>query len=157
MNEIWLLPLTSERKPIPFLQSQFPATLSSFSPNGKLLAYCSLESLEQKVYVVPFPGPGGKWQVSSGGGCYPRWRRDGKELFYLSPDNKIMAAEIKSEGSSFGIETVKPLFETRVYRSTFGGYDVTADGQRFIICYEPGQPNLAITLVENWQATRKKK
>jgi eukaryotic-like serine/threonine-protein kinase len=157
MNEIWMLPLAGERKPIPFLQSQFPAILSSFSPNGKWLAYCSTESGEQKVYVVPFPGPGGKWQVSPGGGCYARWRRDGKELFYLSPDNRIMAAEIKTEGSSFTIGAVKPLFETRVYRSTFGGYDVAADGQRFMICYEPGQPNVAITLVENWDAELKKK
>jgi len=157
VNEIWLLPLTGERKPIPFLQSQFAANLSSFSTNGKWLAYCSMESGEQKVYVVPFPGPGGKWQVSPGGGCYARWRRDGKELFYLSPDNRIMTAEVKTDGSSFAIGAVKPLFETRIYRSTFGGYDVTADGQRFIICYEPGQPNVAITLVENWDAELKKK
>jgi eukaryotic-like serine/threonine-protein kinase len=157
VNEIWMLPLGGERKPIPFLQSQFPAILSSFSPNGKWLAYCSTESGEQKVYVVPFPGPGGKWQVSPGGGCYARWRRDGKELFYLSPENRIMAAEVKTDGSSFAIGAVKPLFETRVYRSTFGGYDVAADGQRFMICYEPGQPNVAITLVENWDAELKKK
>ena len=157
VNEIWLLQLTGERKPIPFLQSQFTANLSSFSPDGKWLAYCSTESGEQKVYVVPFPGPGGKWQVSPGGGCYARWRRDGKELFYLSPDNRIMAAEVKTDGSSFAIGAVKPLFETRVYRSTFGGYDVTADGQRFIICYEPGHPNVAITLVENWDSELKKK
>jgi len=69
VNEIWLLPLTGERKPIPFLQSQFTANLSSFSPNGKWLAYCSTESGEQKVYVVPFPGPGGKWQVSPAAGA----------------------------------------------------------------------------------------
>jgi eukaryotic-like serine/threonine-protein kinase len=157
VNEIWLLQLTGEREPIPFLQSQFTANLSSFSPDGKWLAYCSTESGEQKVYVVPFPGPGGKWQVSPSGGCYARWRRDGKELFYLSPDNRIMAAEVKTDGSSFAIGAVKPLFETRVYRSTFGGYDVTADGQRFIICYEPGHPNVAITLVENWDSELKKK
>ena len=158
INEIWMLPMAAERKPSPFLQSQFTAILSAFSPDGKWLAYCSTESGgEQRVYVVPFPGPGGKWQVSSGGGCYPRWRRDGKELFYLSADNKIMAAEVRASGSSFTIGAVNPLFETRVYRSTFGGFDVAADGQRFIICYEPGQPNVAITLVENWDAELKKK
>ena len=157
MNEVWMLPLTGERKPSPFLQFPFTTYLSAFSPKGKWLAYCSTESGDQKVYVVPFPKPGGKWQVSPGGGCYPRWRRDGKELFYLSADNKIMAAEVKSDGSSFAIGAVKPLFETRVYRSSLGGYDVAADGQRFIICYEPGQPNAAITLVENWDAELKKK
>ena len=95
--------------------------------------------------------------MSPGGGCYPRWRRDGKELFYLSINNKIMAAEVKADGSSFIVGAVNPLFETRVYRGALGGYDVTADGQRFIICYEPGQPNVAITLVENWGAEWKKK
>ncbi|HXW94061.1 MAG TPA: hypothetical protein VEK33_26160, partial [Terriglobales bacterium] len=157
INEVWMLPFAGDRKPSPFVQSQFTAFVSVFSPNGKWLAYCSTESGEQKVYVVPFPGSGGKWQVSQGGGCYPRWRRDGKELFYLSPDNRIMAAEVKTDGSSFGIGPVKPLFEASVYTSILGGYDVAADGRRFIICYEPGQPNVAITLVENWDAEPKKK
>lgn len=156
-NEIWVLPLAGERKPFPLLQAQSPAFVSAFSPNGKWLSYCSSESGEQKIYVVSFPGPGGKWQVSPGGGCYPRWRRDGKELFYLSADNKIVAAEVRGDTSSFAVGTVNPLFETRVYRSAFGGFDVTADGQRFIVAYEPGQPNVAITLVENWDAELKKK
>lgn len=157
INEIWMLPLARERKPYPLAQSLSPALLPGFSPDGKWLAYCSSESGEQRVYVVPFPGPGGKWQVSPGGGCYPRWRRDGKELFYLTEDNKIVAAEVKADGSSFAIGAVNPLFETRVYRSAYGGYDVSADGQRFIIAYEPGQPNVAITLVENWDAELKEK
>jgi len=156
-NEIWVLPLAGERKPFPLLQAQSPAIGSAVSPNGKWLSYCSSESGEQKIYVVSFPGPGGKWQVSAGGGCYPRWRRDGKELFYLSVDNKIMAAEVRGDASSFAVGTLNPLFETRVYRSASGGFDVTADGQRFIVAYEPGQPNVAITLVENWDAELKKK
>ena len=95
--------------------------------------------------------------MSPDGGCYPRWRGDGKELFYLSPDNEIVAAEVTGDASSFAVGTVNPLFETRVYRSAFGGFDVTADGQRFIIPHEPGQPNVAITLVENWDSRLKKK
>jgi len=67
-----------------------------------------------------------------------------------------MAAEVNTGGSSFGIGATKPLFETRAYRTQFGGFDVAADGQRFIICYEPGQPNVAITLVENWDAGLKR-
>jgi len=158
VNEIWMLPMVGERKPSSFLLSPFAMLFSAFSPNGKWLAYCSTESGEPKTYVVPFPGPGGKWQVSPGSGCYnPRWRRDGKELFYLSADNKIMAAEVNASGASFTIGAVNPLFETRVYRSNFGGFDVTADGQHFIICYEPGQPNVAITLIENWDAALRKK
>jgi Tol biopolymer transport system component len=153
----FLLPASGERNPHLFLQSPFTLVRSSFSPDGKWLAYCSPESGNQKVYVVPFPGPGGKWQVSSGGGDYPRWRRDGKELFYLSPDNKLMAAEVKASGSSFAVVAVRELFETRAYRSQVSAYDVTADGQRFILAYEPGQPNEAITLVENWNAELRKK
>jgi len=152
INEVWTLPLTGERKPSPFLQSQFTSFLSAFSPDGKWLAYCSSESGEQKVYMVPFPGPGGKWQVSSGGGCYPRWRHDAKELFYLSPDNKVMAIAVNAGGSSFGTAAITALFGTPIYRTLYGAYDVTADGQRFIIPYEPGQSNTVITLVENWDA-----
>lgn len=95
--------------------------------------------------------------MSSGGGCYPRWRHDGKELFYLSADNKIVAAEVKADASGFVVGAVSALFESRVYRSAFGGFDVTADGQRFIVTYEAGQPNVAITLVENWDAELKKR
>jgi len=152
-----VLPLTGERKPYLYLQPQFITLRSAFSPDGKWLAYCSNESGGLKVYVVPFPGPVGKWQVSSGSGDFPRWRRDGKELFYLSLDNKMMAAEIKSTGSSFAIGAVRPLFETRVSRSIVGAYDVSADGQRFILAYEPGQPNAVITLVDNWDAELRKK
>jgi eukaryotic-like serine/threonine-protein kinase len=153
----WMLPLSGERKPYPFLPSQFTQIQASFSPDGKWVAYCSNESGELKVYVVPFPGPGGKWQVSPGGGCAPRWRRDGKEIFYLSPDNKLMAAEVKANESSFEIGAVQPLFETRPYRTVINGsFDVSADGQRFVIAYEAGQPTAAITLVVNWTADLKK-
>src|SRR5215470_4397879 len=156
-NEVWMLPSSGERKPSPFLQSQSSAFLSAFSPDGKWLAYCSSETGEQKVYVVPFPVPGGKWQVSPGGGCYPRWRHDEKELFYLSTDNRIMAAAVSASASSFAIGAVTPLFETPIYRTFFGAYDVAADGQHFIIPYEPGQSNTIITLVENWDAELRKK
>ncbi|HVS90119.1 MAG TPA: protein kinase [Candidatus Acidoferrum sp.] len=154
---IWMLPLSGERKPYPFLSSQFTEILPAFSPDGKWVAYCSNESGELKVYVVPFPGPGGKWQVSPGGGYTPRWRRDGKEIFYLSSDNKVMAAEVKASGTSFEVGAVQPLFETRPSRTVINGsYDVTADGQRFVIAYEAGQPTAAITLVVNWPAEVKK-
>jgi serine/threonine protein kinase len=155
VSSIFVLPLGDERTPRPVLQS--PAVRSSFSSDGKWMAYCSIESGNLNVYVVPFPGPGGKWQISSGGGDYPRWRRDGKEIFYLSLDGKMMSTEVKASGSSFAVGPIKQLFETRAYRSQVGAYDVTADGQRFILSYEPGQPNAVLTLVENWDAELKKK
>jgi serine/threonine protein kinase len=152
---IWILPLNGERKPYPFVQSQFPQNLPSFSPDGKWVAYCSSESGEYKVYVVPFPGPGGKWQVSPGGGCTPHWRRDGRELFYLSMDSKLMAADVKATGSSFEVGAVHTLFDARLI-SNFGSYTVTADGQRFIVVQTPDQPTAAITLVVNWPTELKK-
>jgi hypothetical protein len=91
------------------------------------------------------------------GGGNPRWRHDGKELFYLSNDNKIMVAAVSASGPSFVIGAITPLFETLVYRSVLGAYDVTADGERFIITYEPAQSDAAITLIENWDAELKRK
>jgi eukaryotic-like serine/threonine-protein kinase len=153
---IWMLPLGGERKPYLFHQSQFAEREASFSPDGKWVAYCSNESGDYKVYVVPFPGAGGKWQVSPGGGCGPRWRRDGKELFYISADNKMMAAEVKASGSSLEVGAIHALFATRPY-GVFGRFDVAADGQRFAVPYEAGQPSAAITLVVNWDAELKRK
>jgi Tol biopolymer transport system component len=153
---IWMLPLEGERKPYLFHNSQFAEREASFSPDGKWVAYCSNESGDYKVYVVPFPGAGGKWQVSPGGGRGPRWRRDGKEIFYISADNKMMAAEVKASGSSFEVSAIHALFETRPY-GVFGRFDVSADGQSFAVPYEAGQPRAAITLVVNWDSELKKK
>jgi Tol biopolymer transport system component len=151
-----VLPLSGERKPYTFGQSNFNERFARFSPNGKWVAYCSDESGEDKVYVLPFPGPGAKWQVSPGGGCRPRWRHDGQELFYLSSDNKVMAAEVKASGFNFEAGAVHTLFEARS-SNTFESYDVTADGQRFIVVQEKVEPNTAITLFVNWDAELKKK
>jgi len=153
---IWMLPLDGERKPFLLHKTQFAEREASFSPDGKWVSYCSNESGDYKVYVVPFPGPGGKWQVSPTGGCGPRWRRDGKEIFYLSSDNKMMATEVKASGSSFEVGATHALFGTRPY-GVFGRFDVSADGQRFAIPYEAGQPSAAITLVVHWPAELKKK
>jgi Tol biopolymer transport system component len=152
---IWILPLTGERKPYPFLQSQFPHNYPSFSPDGKWVAYCSRESGEYRVYVVPFPGPGGKWQVSPGTGCTPHWRRDGRELFYLGLDNKLMAAEVKASGSSFEVGSIQALFDSRTYNN-IGSYDATADGQRFVVVQPTDQPSAAIALVVNGLVVLKK-
>ena len=155
ISAVWMLPLTGERKPYPFLQSEFPQNFPSFSPDGKWVAYCSMESGEYKVYVVPFPGPGGKWQISPGPGCSPHWRRDGRELFYLGLDNKLMAAEVKVSGSSFEVGSVQALFDARTY-SNLGSYDAAADGQRFVLVQTPDQPTAAIALVLNGLAEKKK-
>jgi serine/threonine protein kinase len=153
---IWVLPLFGDHKAYPFIQSTFSAREASFSPDGKWLAYCSNESGEYRVYVVPFPGPGGKWQVSLGDGRRPLWRRDGKEIFYLSADNKLMAASVETLGGSFKAGVAHVLFDSHSY-GVFGRYDASADGQRFIVVYEGDRPTSTLTSVVNWTADLKER
>ncbi len=156
--QMWILPL-KDRKPYVFSQRQQSSSPSSrFSPDGKWLAYSSTESGRTEVYVTPFPGPGGKWQISTEGGSFPQWRHDGKELFYMSLNSELMSVQVRENGSSFVIGAVKPLFQTKPYFGLFTAnlFDVTADGQRFIIPYDSGQVNRTISLVLNWPALLKK-
>ena len=156
-NNLFVLPLTGERKPVPFLKTQFNESYGRFSPDGRWVAYRSNESGMYEIYVAPFPGPGGKRQISTGGGNWPRWRRDGTEIFYFAPDNKLMVAAVNGKGSSFEVGAVKPLFDTHVFNGLRYPYDVTADGQRFLLSTVPGQVSSApITVVLNWTAGLKK-
>jgi eukaryotic-like serine/threonine-protein kinase len=155
-NDLFVLPLFGDRRPFPFLQTRFNEEDGRFSPDGRLVAYISNESGKYEVYVAPFPGPGGKWQISTSGGAYPRWRRDGNEIFYLSLDNKLMAAAVNGKGSSFEVGAVKPLFQTRA-TGVADRYAVSADGQRFLIDTAPEHAASApITIVLNWAAGLKK-
>jgi serine/threonine protein kinase/Tol biopolymer transport system component len=155
--DLWVLPLSEDRKPVPFLNTKFNEAAGQFSPDGRWVAYQSDESGKNEVYVTPFPGPGGKWQISTGGGGFPRWRHDGNEIFYLAPDNKLMAAAVNGKGSSFEVGAVKPLFETRAVVGLRNRYAVSADGQRFLINTAPEQAASApITVVLNWTAGLKK-
>ena len=114
------------------------SSYGQFSPDGRWVAYVSDESGRNEVYVAPFPGPGGKWQISTAGGTYPRWRRDGTEIFYVSPDSKLMSAAVNGKGLSFEVGAVTPLFETHLVTGSRYAYDVSADGQRFLINTTPG-------------------
>jgi hypothetical protein len=101
--------------------------------------------------------PVGKWQVSAAGGDWPRWRRDGKEIFYLGPDNKLTAATVNGQGSPFEVGPVRQLFDTRAMLNHRSTYDVSPDGQRFLVntLAEEAIP-APITLVVNWPALLKK-
>ena len=151
-GDIWILPFFGERKPFPFLQSEFEEAIPSFSPDGRFMAYVSNESGRNEVYLTPFPGADGKWQVSTAGGTGPVWRSDGRELFYLAPDNKLMSAEIEPRDSRLEIGSARPLFQTRAVAIS-GTFDVSADGKRFLVVTEGESPNSEpITLVVNWAA-----
>jgi len=155
--DVWILPLFGDRKPSPFLQTESNELYPCFSPDGRWLAYVSDESKQNEVYVRPFSGPGGKWQISTAGGTRPRWRRDGKELFYLSNDNKLMAVAINATVSTIEVGDVRPLFQTHAI-TVANNYDVSGDGQRFIVnSIVEGQAASSITLVVNWTAELKKK
>lgn len=152
--DIYVLPLEGDRKMIPFATSQFAEMAPRFSPDGKWIAYSSGESGRREVYVRPFPGPGGKWQISTQGGVHPVWRRDGKEIFFLTPDGSMMAAEVTA-GTGIQSGTPKLLFRTHAPESETNGpcYSVTADGQTFLIERPLAGGNVSpTTVVLNWAA-----
>ena len=151
-GDIWVLPLSGERKPFPFTQTtQFDEQRARFSPDGHFIAYDSDESGTRQVYVTAFPGPGGKKQVSTNGGVDPVWRRDGKELFFLF-EGKLMAAEVKSNGSSMDIGNAQLLFDAHSGYGTFAHYDVSPDGKRFIVATLGEGGSAPMNLVINWTA-----
>ena len=155
-NDLWVLPLFGDRKPFPYLQTRFSESVGQFSTDGRWVAYQSNESGRPEVYVAAFPGAGGKRQISTAGGNYPRWRRDGKEIFYLAPNNTLMAAAVNGQGASFEVTSVKALFETRRSGTDFP-YDVSVDGQRFLIISASDDTGAAgITVVVNGTAGPKK-
>jgi Tol biopolymer transport system component len=155
-SDVWALPLTGDRKPFPFIHSPFAETNAAFSPDGRWVAYASNESGRTELYVTSFPTAGGKWQVSTMGGNWPRWRRNGREIFYLSPDNRLMAAPVEGRGSAFEVGMVQPLFDTRVRTTRNYMYDVSPDGERFLLNTDVETGLEPITLVVNWTATLKK-
>jgi Tol biopolymer transport system component len=155
VRNLWMLPLTIGRTPAVFLQTRFSEYHAHFSPDNRWLAYASDESGRFEIYVVPFPDGGGKWQVSTAGGQWPRWRRDGRELFYLSPDDTLMSAAVNGGGAAFDVGNVTPLFRTqpRLLSGAHLGaaYDVSADGQRLLVnTIISGTQTEPLTLVLNW-------
>jgi len=153
--DLWVLPLEGERKPFPFLKTPFNESHGQFSPDGHWVAYQSDESGRLEIYVAPFPAAGGKRQVSLAGGSSPRWRTDGKELFYIAPDFRLMAAEMVITRVEVTIGAVRPLFGPLLTNRYM--YDVSADGQRFLVVTPNEQAaSEPLTLVQNWPAALKK-
>ena len=156
-RHLWLLPLTGDRKPFKFFDSSSDEMQGNFSPDGRFVAYSSNESGRFEVYVQTFPRSDRKWPVSTNGGYEPRWRGDGREIYYLSDDRKLMAVSVGA-GPSFDVP--KALFQTR----TLVGIDVirtsyvpSRDGRRFLINTQSGDPvPTPITVVLNWTAGLKK-
>jgi Tol biopolymer transport system component len=163
-RDLWILPLSGDRKPFPYLATAADEWGPSLSPNGRWLAYVSNESGTYQIIVQSFPDPSrGKWQVSTKGGTVPRWRRDGRELYYLDPERQIVAVSVMADGD-FKVGESATLFRTPVVSSAAGlsvevSYDVTADGRSFLIALPfqsaPSASSAPITVISNWTSVLK--
>jgi Tol biopolymer transport system component/predicted Ser/Thr protein kinase len=157
--DIWVLRL-SDRKAQPFLRTTFNESAAHFSPDGRWLAYISDESGRFEIYVQPYPGPGGKWQISTEGGTEPVWNRNGRELFYRS-GGKMMAVDITTQ-PTFASGKPRMLFEGQYSPApgTANNFDVSSDGQRFLMI-KPNEAGEAaptqINVVLNWFEELKQK
>ena len=144
--------------PKPFVVAQTPATEDQvqFSPDAHWVAYTSNESGHSEIYVIPFPhsSSGVKFMVSRGGGVQPRWRRNGKELFYISPNSKMMAVQVKTQ-PVFQSGTPQPLFQTDIVDTGIRTgpiiWDIAPDGNRFLIITDASDDASSLTVAMNWR------
>jgi eukaryotic-like serine/threonine-protein kinase len=157
-DDIWALPMDGDRRAFPVVETPFHDENGQFSPDGKWIAYQSDQSGQLEIYVQPFSGPGPKTRISSEGGVQARWRYDGKELFYLASDNRLMAVPIRLDSDRVDIGTPMPLFAPGlngpIARSPYARhYMVSRDGQRFLV-NTIKEVTLPITVILNWKPTR---
>ncbi|MFN0159243.1 MAG: protein kinase domain-containing protein [Bacteroidota bacterium] len=155
--DLWLLPLSGDRTPVPFLQTEFAEGGGTFSPDGKWIAYQSDESGKGEVYVRALDGTAGKWGISINGGNAPRWSRDGKTIFFNAA-RKAMGAAVRVVQSAIVVDSVRALFDYESRGISGGIQDVSGDGQKFLFMVtELHQTSPPITLVINWNEELKKK
>jgi serine/threonine protein kinase/Tol biopolymer transport system component len=157
--DLWQLPLSGERKPIPLRRSDFNETQAQLSPDGRWLAYVSNDSGRNEIYVSAHPSGEGRWRISTAGGVEPRWRGDGKEIFFLALNQSLMAVPVTT-GATLQAGVPMKLFDTGMRGTlstsyTRNQYVNTSDGQRFLIDHEPRgrAPASSITVVVDWMAS----
>ena len=161
-QDVWALPLEGDRKPIPIAQTPFVENTGQISPDGKWVAYSSNESGRGEVYVRASPwaegAAGGRWQVSNDGGAEPKWSADGRRIFYETGDGKIIAATVRTGSAGFQTDTPRELFKAGHDAGQLHSFDVTGDGQKFVLLMPAGgaQGGAPLTVIANWQAALRK-
>jgi Tol biopolymer transport system component len=156
---VWALPSAGERKPFLVVKPESregSITYSRLSPDGHWLTYSAFESGREEVYVTSFPSGTGRWQVSGEGGTFPVWRGDGKEIFYFGYDSQLHAVETIPGREGFEIGRSQTLFPARSMTPLFAPYDVTPDGQRFLIALPLASESSPLVLISDWKAELKK-
>jgi Tol biopolymer transport system component len=153
--DVWVLPL-DDGEPRVLFATAAEEKSAQLSPDGRWVAYTSNQDGTDEIYVQPFPSGGGRWQVSRGGGRQPQWRADGAEIYYVSPDKKLMASDVTTSESAFRHGSPRALLEgvrgAEVERTYHGApYAVTADGERFFVA-SPVEATRPITVMLNWPA-----
>ena len=146
----------TEKKAGAFLQTPFIEANAQYSPDGRWIAYQSNESGTFQIYVLSGAGAEGKWQSSADGGTRARWSHDGRQLFYLSHDLKLMAVDIRATAGSLEAGSPRLLFAPPVRPNIGYQYDVAADGRFLVNCTIEQEHIAPITLVQNWTAALKK-
>jgi Tol biopolymer transport system component len=157
-GDVWALSLDGKGKPFPVAQTQFEEQRGQFSPDSKWIAYQSDESGRDEIYIQPFPGPANKWRISTNSGTQVRWRPDGKELFYVQMDGKLMAVPVRIASNTNDPEVDAPV---ALFTPPLGGmvqqadfrqqYMISSDGQRFLVSTISEGANSPITVILNWK------
>ena len=158
-GDVMALPLEGDRTPIPVARTERDERGPAISPDGRWVAYFTVDSGSSEVWVQAFPGaagaPEGRWQISVGGGNWPRWRGDGAEIYYQGPDGGLMAVTLKAGRTGIQGDTPRPILPGIDLRSRSGSmqFDVTPDGERFLVLKgSQGNETVPLTMISNWQA-----
>jgi Tol biopolymer transport system component len=148
--DIWIIPTDPTEDPFPFMQTPLGEYAPRFSPDGRWIAFGSDESSREEVYVAPFPGPGGKWQISTNEGDRPRWSPDGRRLFYLDNEDQICVVDIDGSGQGLSVGKMEVLFSVSAFRPS-NIFEVMGDGERLLVNERlTNLDDSMIVVVQNW-------
>jgi len=148
-NDIWVLQRDGSSPPYPYLHTAASENWAAFSPDGKWVAFSATDSGQPEVFVAAFPAPTRRWRISADGGAQARWRRDGKEIFYVAPNRMLMATQVETSASGVVVKGYTPLFELQHPYGAYHAFDLAPDGQRFLVntlVVDPKRPRVTASL-----------